>query len=70
MEILSRSGLGLDNIMTLICSGWLSLQTEVLTARADIAGTATPGPRSKYAGKGAGSGPGGWKKLIEGIISD
>ena len=27
-------------------------------------------PRSKYAGKEAGAGPGGWKELIEGNIGD
>ena len=68
IEILSKSGLGLDSIITLIRSGWLSLQTEVLTARAEIAGTATP--RSKYAGKGARSGLGGQKGLLKGIIGD
>ena len=58
----------MDRIITLIRSGWLPLQTEVLTARAEIAGTATP--YSKYAGKEAGSGLGGRKELIEGNIGD
>ena len=54
---------GSDSIIALIRSGWLSLQTEVLTARAEIAGTATP--RLKYSGKGARSGPGGQKEHLE-----
>ena len=46
----------------------MSLQTEVLTARVEITGAATP--RSKYAGKEAGAGPGGHEELIEGNIGD
>ena len=38
--ILPWSGPGLDSIITPTRSGWLSLQTEVLTARVEIAGTA------------------------------
>ena len=57
---------GSDSIITHI--RWLFLQTEVATARAEIAGTATP--RSKYAGKEAGAWPGIRKKLIEGNIGD
>ena len=64
--ILSRSGPRSDSIITLI--RWLSLQTKAATARAEIAGTVTP--RSKYAGKEAGAGPGGRKELIEGNICD
>ena len=66
--ILSRPIPGSDSIITLIHSGWLTLQTEVLTARAEVAGTAAP--RSKYAGKKAGAGQGGRKGLIEGKIGD
>ena len=64
LQVRSRS----DSIIALIRSVWLSLQTEVLTARADIAGAATP--RSKYAGREAGAGPGGWKELIGENIGD
>ena len=64
-EILSRSRPGSDSIITLI--RWLSLKTEVTTARAQIAGASTPS--SEYAGK-AEVGPGGRKELIEGNIGD
>ena len=60
IEILSRPGPGSDLIITLI--RWLSLQTEAATARAEIAGTATP--RSKHAGREAEAGLGNWKMLI------
>ena len=66
IEILSRPGPGSDSIITLV--RWLSLQTEVATARAAIAGTATP--HSKHAGKEAEAGLGDWKKPIEGNIGD
>ena len=66
IEIHSRSGPGSDSIIILI--RWLSLQIEVATARAEVAGTTTP--HSKHAGKEAGVGLGDWKKLIEGNIGD
>ena len=45
----------------------LSLQIEAAIARAEIAEVETASLRSKYAGKTAGAGPGGRKKLIKGI---
>ena len=48
----------------------LSIQTEVAIAKAEIAEMETASLRSKYAGKKAGAGPGGRKKLIKGKIGD
>ena len=48
----------------------LSQQTEAAIARAEIAEIETTSLRSKYAGKKAGAGPGGRKKLIKGKIGD
>jgi hypothetical protein len=48
----------------------LSLQTEATIAKAEIAEIETASLRSKYAGKKAGAGPGGRKKLIKGKIGD
>ena len=68
IEILSRSSPGSNSIIALIRLGWLFLQTEISTARPDSARAATP--RSKYARKEAGAGPGGREELIEGNIGD
>ena len=67
IHILSKSGLKSDSI-TLIRK--LSRQTESAIARAEIAEIGTANIRSKYAGKRAGAGPGGRKKLIKGKIGD
>ena len=48
----------------------LSIQTEAAIAKAEIAEMETASLRSKYAGKKAGAGPGGRKKLIKGKIGD
>ena len=48
----------------------LPLRTEAAIARAEIAETETARLRSKYAGKKAGAGPGGRKKLIKRKIGD
>ena len=48
----------------------LSLQTEATIAEIGIAEIETTSVRSKYAGKNAGVGPGGRKKLIKGMIGD
>ena len=48
----------------------VSLQTEAAIARAEIAEIETASLHSKYAGKKAGAGPGGRKKLIKGRIGD
>ena len=48
----------------------LSQQTEAAIARAEIAEIEITSLRSKYAGKKAGAGPGGRKKLIKGKIGD
>ena len=55
-------------MITPICK--LSLQTEATIAIAEIAKIETTSLRSKYAGKKAGAGPGGRKKLIKGEIGD
>ena len=48
----------------------LSLQTGAAIAKAEIAEIETTSLRSKYAGKKAGAGPGGRKKLIKGKMGD
>ena len=48
----------------------LSQQTEAAITRAEIAEIETTSLRSKYAGKKAGAGPGGRKKLIKGKTGD
>ena len=48
----------------------LSQQTEAAISRAEIAEIEAASIRSKYAGKRAGAGPGGRKKLIKGKIAD
>ena len=48
----------------------LSLLTEATISKADIAEIETTSLRSEYAGKKAGPGPGGRKKLIKGRIGD
>ena len=48
----------------------LFLQTEATIAKVEIAEIDTTSLRSKYAGKKAGAGPGGRKKLIKGKIGD
>ena len=48
----------------------LYLQTEAAIARAEIAEVETASLRSKYAGKKAGAGPGGRKKLIKERVGD
>ena len=66
---LSRSGsVESDSMIALIRK--LPLQTEAAIARAEIAETETASLRSKYAGKKAGAGPGGQKKLIKRKIGD
>ena len=47
----------------------LSLQTEATIAKAEIAEIETTSIRSKYAGKNAGAGPGG-RKRIKGKLGD
>ena len=48
----------------------LSQQIEVAKARAEIAEIEMTSLRSMYAGKKAGAGPGGQKKLLKGKIGD
>ena len=48
----------------------LSLQTEATIAEIEIAEIETTSLLSKYAGKNAGAGPGGRKRLIKGKIGD
>ena len=48
----------------------LSQQTAAAISRAEIAEIEAASIRSKYAGKKAGAGPGGRKKLIKGKIGD
>ena len=57
-----------DSMMAPICK--LFLQTDATIAKAKIAEIEATSLRSKYAGKKAGVGPGGRKKLIKGKIGD
>ena len=64
IDILAKTG---ASAIDLICK--LSQQTEAAFARAEIAEIETANLCTKYAGKQAGAGPGGWKKLTKGTMA-
>ena len=65
IDILAKTG---ASAIDLICK--LPQQTEAAFARAEIAEIETANLYTKYAGKQAGAGPGGRKKLTKGTMAD